>query len=495
MKTTYILSQPPRPDNVRSNDITWKLEPTNWSSWKRLTHVLAWVLRFVCNSQRHGGDRQVGLALMPEEVEEAQRCLIRDAQRKEFREEYTAICDGRRLPRKSRLLKLMPKVDDDGILRCDGRLGYAEFLPIDVRFPIILPRRYWVTKLIVKHYHEIGRHITGTNHTLGNLSTKYWIVAAREEIRGWQNEFNECKRRRAKAARQVMAPLPKTRLRLSLRSFTRILVDFGGPFITVQGRGKRVKRWLCLFTCLLSRAVHLKMAYGLDTDSFLKCLTRMASCRGYPQEIISDRGTNFIGAARELQELVNQLDKKEILERTVDQGIKWKFNLPLAPHFGGAHEIMIKAAKKAIYAILNYADVNDEELLTAFIGAEALLNCRPLTYQTSNQKDATPLTPNHFLHGQAGGKTAPESVDTVAYNPRQRWRRVQELVTHFWRRWMKEWLPLLNDRGKCTDLGRDLEVGDLALVISPDQPRGHRPLCRIIEVFPGKDAHVRVAKV
>ena len=50
---------------------------------------------------------------MPEEGEEAQRCPIRDAQTKEFREEYAAICDGRTLPRKSRLLKLMPRVDDN----------------------------------------------------------------------------------------------------------------------------------------------------------------------------------------------------------------------------------------------------------------------------------------------------------------------------------------------------------------------------------------------
>ena len=228
-----------------------------------------------------------------------------------------------------------------------------------------------MTKLIVKHYHEIGRHITGTNHTLRNLSTKYLIVTAREEICQWENECNECKRRQAKAAHQVMAPLPKTQLRLPLRSFTQISVDFGGPFITMQGRGKRrVKRWLCLFSCLLSRAIHLEMAYGLDTNSFLRCLTRMARDWGYPQEIVSDCSTNFIGAVQELQELVNQLDKKEIQERIVDQGIKWKFNPPLAPHFGGAHKIMIKAAKKAIYAILNNADINNEE---------ALLNSWPLT--------------------------------------------------------------------------------------------------------------------
>ena len=59
----------------------------------------------------------------------------------------------------------MPKLDDDGLLRCDGRLCYAEFLPYDNRFPVVLPRGSWLMKLIVKHYHELGKHITRTNHT------------------------------------------------------------------------------------------------------------------------------------------------------------------------------------------------------------------------------------------------------------------------------------------------------------------------------------------
>ena len=181
--------------------------------------------------------------------------------------------------------------------------------------------------------------------------------------------------------------------------------------------------------------------------------------------------------------------------RTIDKGIKWTFNLPLAPHFGGAHEIMIKAAKKAIYAILNNTDVNDEELSTTFIGVEVLLNSRPLTYQTSDPKDAVLLTPNHFLHGQVGGKSAPEAVDYVEFNPRQLWRRVQELIGHCWKRWMHEWLPLINVHSKWWDSKRDLNVGDLVLAISADKSRGHWPLGRVREIFPGKDGHVRVAKV
>ena len=107
---------------------------------------------------------------------------------------------------------------------------------------------------------------------------------------------------------------------------------------------------------------------------------------------------------------------------------------------------MIKAAKKAINAILQNAYINDEELLMAFTGAESLINSRLLTYQTANPKDNVPLTPNHFLIGQIGGRFAPEVDIETNYNPQKHWRRVQELTAHFWNRWMREWVPSLSSR-------------------------------------------------
>ena len=160
-------------------------------------------------------------------------------------------------------------------MRCDSQLKYAEFLSHDARFPIILPRKHQVTKLIVKYFHEEGNHASGTNQTLAVLSARFWIICGREEIREWEKECNECRRRKAKAAKQIMAHLPQVRLRLSLRPFAQTAVDFGGPFVIIQGRRSRThKRFLCLFTCLATRAVHLEMAFGLDTDSFLKAFHR-----------------------------------------------------------------------------------------------------------------------------------------------------------------------------------------------------------------------------
>ena len=244
-----------------------------------------------------------------------------------------------------------------------------------------------------------------------------------------------------------------------------------------------------------TRAVHLEVGYGLDTDSFLNAFFRMANRRGLPKQMLSDNGTNFIGAHRELKELVDQIDQDKVEKNTANQGVQWNFNPPLAPHFGGIHESMIKSAKRAIYGIMANADVNDEELNTVFTGAEALINSRPLTYQSANPHDNTPLTPNHFLHGQVGGLFAAESVDTTSFNLRKRWRRVQELMRHFWRRWLQEWLPNLNARKKWFTPERDVQVGDVVLLVSPDTPRGQWPLGRIVEAYPGKDGHVRVVKV
>ena len=143
----------------------------------------------------------------------------------------------------------------------------------------------------------------------------------------------------------------------------------------------------------------------------------------------------------------------------------------MAPHFGREHESMIKFAKRVFKAILSKADVTDEELMTAIKGAENLINSRPMTYQTADPSDDVPLMPNHFLHGQIGGQFAPTSVDGTYFNPRKRWQRIQELVRHFWHRWLREWLPELSAR-KWFQPGRDLKVDDVILMMSPDTTRG-----------------------
>ena len=81
-------------------------------------------------------------------------------------------------------------------------------------------------------------------------------------------------------------------------------------------------------------------------------------------------------------------------------------------------------------------------------------------------------------------------VDEVAYDIKRHWRRVQELVIHFWHRWLREWIPSLSPRQKWFKLKKDVKSGVIVLVVSSDTPRGQWPLGRILEVHQGKDGHV-----
>ena len=303
-----------------NKDMLWRLNCERFSSWERFTRIYA---RFIHNCHVNEEHRTTG-QLTLDEISDVEKQIIKNAQRDSFCDEYMALTKEKQLSANSKLLGLCPRVDGDGLMRSDSRLQYADFLPYDVRYPIILPRRNWVTKLIVKYYHEMGHHNAGTNQTLSALSTKYWIIAAREEIAEWEKQCAICIKRKAKCAQQIMAPLPLNRIKSSLRTFVRTAVDFGGPFVTIQGRGKqRQKRYLCLFTCLASRAVHLEVAYGLDTDSFLRAFYRMCNRRGVPEELISDNGTNFVGTNQELRELRTQmLQNGKLEERLTCQKVK-----------------------------------------------------------------------------------------------------------------------------------------------------------------------------
>ncbi|XP_015765171.1 PREDICTED: uncharacterized protein LOC107344078 [Acropora digitifera] len=193
---------------------------------------------------RRRDNRNARMELLPEEIKDAEEEIVRLAQRKAFCEEYTALRSGKPISKRNQLIKLNPCMDEDGIIRCDDRLMIADFLPFDTRFPIILPR---VTKLIVKNHHERGNHAAGVNFTLCQLSERFWIIAAREEIREWDRECNECKRRRSKSACQIMVPLPKARLRFTFKPLTQTAVDFAGPLYTVQGPENRDRKGGCAF--------------------------------------------------------------------------------------------------------------------------------------------------------------------------------------------------------------------------------------------------------
>ena len=100
-----------------------------------------------------------------------------------------------------------------------------------------------------------------------------------------------------------MADLPADRL-TPTPPFTYCGVDSFGPWYVKEGR-KELKRYGVLFTCILTRAIHLEVANTLETDSYINALRRFICRRGPVRQMRSDNGSNFIGARRELKEVLD----------------------------------------------------------------------------------------------------------------------------------------------------------------------------------------------
>ena len=168
-----------------------------------------------------------------------------------------------------------------------------------------------------------------------------------------------------------MADLPEERL-VATTVFSNVGADYFGPLKVKIGR-RNEKRWCCLFTCLTVRAVNIDIVQKLDTDSCLNGIMRFIARRGKPVKKIIDNGTNFVGAEKQMAEYIAAWNKEQIEEHLIQQGIRWKFNPPAAPHFGGRCERLVRSCRKAMYAVRGNQSVTEDVLSTTMC---VLLNRR-----------------------------------------------------------------------------------------------------------------------
>jgi hypothetical protein len=81
------------------------------------------------------------------------------------------------------------------------------------------------------------------------------------------------------------------------------------PLETIPGRNQLFKRYGALFTCLVTRAVHLKMAESLSTDDRILVFRHFISLYRKPTSVHSDKGANLVGVENELNSLIQEMPK------------------------------------------------------------------------------------------------------------------------------------------------------------------------------------------
>ena len=126
--------------------------------------------------------------------------------------------------------------------------------------------------------------------------------------------------------------------------------------------------------------------------------------------------------------------------------------------------------RKILTALVKQQLLGDGSLLTFLAEVEPNLNSHPLTPVSDDPKDFEALTPNHILilRGSPGVPMSTSSKEDK--HARRRWRQIQYLVDAFWCRWVSEYLPLLQERQKWVNVGRNLKVGGLVLMQESNVP-------------------------
>lgn len=462
-----------------------------YSQLKKLKRVVAYILRFIhikCKKQYTKGP------LNTIELENAFTVLVKLSQQQSFPTDLEILKSNKKLNPKSHVTSLAPFVDSQGILRVGGRLGKSKY-DFSTKHPMLLSSKHTLTKLIFSNEHIRLLH-AGPQLMLASVREQFWPIGGRDLARRTAQQCVLCIRYYGKTMSNIMGNLPLQRITPDF-PFSTVAVDFAGAFLITdrRGRGCRItKCYLCLFICLRFKCVHLEAVSELSKNAFILSLRRFISRRGKPREIFCDNGKNFVAGAKEINDFFKQ-HSGPILDFASDHDIKFKFSPAYASNFNGYVEAGIKSAKFHIKRILGNTHLTFEELSSLFAQIEAILNSRPLCPLSSSPKDYAALTPGHFLLGRPLMSLPAPDLTDVKTNKLDRFRLLEQMRQHFWRRWQSEYVMELQQRSKWKTRSRDLQQGDLVLIKEENQPPLAWRLGRVLKLHPGSDGIPRVADI
>ncbi|XP_067204524.1 uncharacterized protein [Linepithema humile] len=245
-----------------------------------------------------------------------------------------------------------------------------------------------------------------------------------------------------------------------------------------------------------TRAIHLELVRNYSSEGFIAAFRRFTARRGIPSTLLSDNGTNFHGAERELSHTFKSLSRNpDLTAYFANDRIEWKFIPPSALHFGGIWEAGVKSVKHHLRRVVGTHTLSIEELVTLLTQIEACLNSRPIAPLSDDPSDLTSLTPGHFLVGGPLVTIPEESLLDLKETRLNRWQRVQRMYEQFWRIWSKDYLHSLQQRHKWQYTQVNLKPNEIVLVRNDLLPPSKWELDRVMSTYPDDSGQVRVVEV
>lgn len=467
-----------------------------FSSYNRALNVMCFMFRFIRKSQKRPSPEMRKDFITAQEILFVKYRLLKIAQVTHYASEYQSLESNQPVSSKSRLLTLNPFLDENKLLRVNGRLANSD-ISYNERHPLILPETSRLCKLFIEFTHKILLH---AEHQcmLRAIRQEFYIIRLKNAVRHCIRNCKACTIYKHRIRNQIMAALPPERCTFSL-PFTNTGIDFAGPFDLKTSRlrnAKIQKGYAAIFVCLSTKAIHLETCSELSTEAFLATFNRFVGRRGFPNKVYSDNGTNFVGASRSLANEYRTFLKsaeKSLVEKYNLHGFSWHFIPPHSPHMGGLWEAAVKSMKCHLQKVTGNQKFTFEEFSTLLVRIESILNSRPISPINENPTELIPLTPGHLLRGSALIAIPEEFSDNLSLI--NRWQKLKTIQLHFAKRWKNEYISELQRRYKWKTAQPNLKEDDFVIVKDDNLPPTEWRLGRVIKVFKGNDSRVRVAEI
>ena len=460
-----------------------------------------YVLRFIKNLKTRtfgpSDDPKFEKQLSAEEITYAEVKFLKIVQKHFFGEEFkylTTKCG--KIPQLVNQLGLF--VDSDSLIRLQGRLSETG-LSEDSKFPILLPANSVFTKNIIFSYHVKYLH-AGVSELLSILRKRFWIIKARTRIRSTIRKCVSCLKVRGSPFDEPKTPpFPSDRVTKS-RPFAVTGVDYTGAISLIEN-GKPVKNYIVLFTCAVTRAVHMEIAKDCSEHEFINCLVLFCSKHSIPSILHCDNASYFKAAKKTVEQI---LRNPLVTDYCNNHNITFKFLTPRAPWRGGMWERLIGVMKDTLKKVIGNALLSPRELQIVVSKIEAKMNDRPLTYVTDDHRDLQPLTPSMLLYGfRLTDFPMIVDVDEIrdpTYSCGNmlnlRFKRISMLSDHIWKRWHAEYLSILRERynfnSKKSERGPKL--GEVVLIHNENK-RTFWSMGLVVRIFRGVEDEIMSAEV
>ena len=289
-----------------------------------------------------------------------------------------------------------------------------------------------------------------------------------------------------------MAPLPLERVSM-VPAFSHTGVDYTGEISIRRSLGSRdkLKAYIVVFTCLVTRAVHLEIVLSNSTQEFLMAFRRFINSKGFPQVVHSDNALCFKRAAKEIQSTLEVTNKK-ILDLSEKYHFQWNWSPPESPHSGGIWERVVSLVKGPLYKVMKGALLTYTELLTLCKEIEGQLNDRPLYEVSSDTLEV--LTPSMLTLGRRLRPWVDKYEQTslpIDLDLKERWRYRNLVAQQCWKAWKEHYLRSLQQRGKWFTKSPQIKPQDLVLVEQDNSKRHSWPVARVHQIVRGRDGLVR----